>query len=86
MRNEVEHAQNERAYRGMKDELARVYPLKQFVAFGHGEIIGNSAAFDELLDCIRRQGRDPREVMVIRVGDTDLDGATIFTRFPSHMK
>lgn len=86
MRNEVEHAQNEVAYQAMKDELARVYPMKQFVAFGHGRIIGDSADFDELLDCIKRQGRDPREVMVIRVGDIELDGATIFSPFLSLAK
>ena len=86
MRNEVEHAHNEVAYRGMKDELTRVYPLKQFVAFGHGRIIGDSADFDELLDCIKRQGRNPREVMVIRVGEIELDGATIFSPLLSSRK
>ena len=86
MRNEVEHAQNEIAYQAIKDDLTRIYAHKQFVAFGSGRVIGDSADFDELLDCIKRQGRDPREVMVIRVGDIELDGATIFSPFLSLVK
>ncbi len=86
MRNEAEHQLNEAACDRMKDELERTYPSKQFVAFGHGQVIGDSADFFELMGVIERQGRDPREVMVVRIGDEEMDGRTIFSPFLSDLK
>lgn len=79
MRNEAEHQLNEAAYDQLSDELERRYPLKQFVAFGHGQVIGDSADFDELIGIVEKQGRDPREVMVVRIGDERPKHATIFS-------
>lgn len=86
MWTEAEQAANEAAHDRMKDELERTYPSKQFVAFGHGKVIGDSADFFELMGIIERQGRDPREVMVVRIGDEELDGRTIFSPFLSGLK
>jgi len=79
MWTEAEQAANEAAHDRMKDELERTYPKKQFVAFGHGQVIGDSADFFELMGVIEHQGRNPREVMVVRIGDEELDGGTIFS-------
>lgn len=81
MWTEQEQDANEAAHDRLKEELERTYPLKHFVAFGHGQVIGASADFFELIGVIRGQGRDPREVMVIRIGDRELTGATIFSPF-----
>ncbi len=82
MWTEQEQDANEAAHDRMKDELERAYPLKHFVAFGHGQVIGDSADFFELIGVIRGQGRDPREVMVVRIGDEELTGANVFSPFP----
>ena len=81
MRNDAEHELNEVAFDRLKDELERTYPLKQFVAFGRGQVIGDDADFFKLVAHIRSLGRDPREVMVVRIGDEEIDGRTIFCPF-----
>jgi hypothetical protein len=76
---EHEQAANEAAYDRMKAELDAKYPVGQFVAFGHGQVIGDSADFFALTRMIRAQGRDPREVMVVKIGEEDpTDGGIYF--------
>ena len=76
---EQEQAENEIAYDRMKDQLDATYPVGVFVAFGHGKVIGHSADFRELRRQIESSGRDPREVMVMRIGDDEpTDGGIYF--------
>ncbi len=81
MGNNQEQIENENAYERIAAELDVIYPKKQFVAFGHGTIIGNSADFYELLDIVRNAGRDPDEVMVVRIGDEPPSSAAILSPF-----
>jgi len=75
-----EQTENESAYHKLREDLKQQYPHMHFVAFGHGLVIANSADFKDLLEKIREYGRDPRDVMVIRVGDTRLKKGYIFAR------
>lgn len=76
---EQEQTENEAAYDRMKEELDATYPVGHFVAFGHGKVIGDSADFFQLTRMIQAQGRDPREVMVVQVGEQDpTDGGVYF--------
>ena len=73
-----EQAENEAAYDGMKDELDATYPVGVYVAFGHGKLIAHSADFFKLTRMIQELGRDPREVMVMQVGEVPTDGGVYF--------
>lgn len=79
MASDLEHTLNEAAYYRLKGDIEKQYPQKQFVAFGRGLILADSADFDELLAKIRALGWEPLDVMVIRVGDEPEPHGVIFS-------
>jgi hypothetical protein len=61
---------NQAALDRVKDDLPNRYPHLQWVAFSEGEIVGDDANVDALMDRLERQmGLNPRYCMVHRVGD-----------------
>lgn len=77
-RDEEEVGRNVQAYREAKDELDRVYPLKEFVAFAGGKLTAHSKDFEEVIETLQKAGWNPRHCVVVRIGDEDPDGFDIF--------
>ena len=69
-------------YEKFGGELSVQFPHRQFVAFGRGAVIADSADFDELEAKLTAVGWDRRDVMVVRVGDEPRNHSTILTPFP----
>ena len=62
-------AVNQAALDRVKDELPKLYPHLQWVAFSNGEIVADDANVDTLLTRLEQMGLNPRYCMVHRVGD-----------------
>jgi len=62
-------AMNDAAYRAMKQELERLYPPHQFVAFNEGRICGDAADFDKLVESLKKKELDPDRSMIVQVGE-----------------
>jgi hypothetical protein len=69
MASDLERAVNQAAYHRLKDEIAKKYPPKQFVAIGRGKVIADAETFDAMLTKLNGIGWNPLDVMVVRVGD-----------------
>lgn len=78
LRDEAEVERNLQAYRDAKGELDRAYPLKEFVAFAGGKLAAHSSDFEEVVAALQEAGHDPRQCVVVRVGDEDEGDADIF--------
>ena len=74
-------AVNQAALDRLKDELPKLYPHLQWVAFSNGEIVADDANVDVLMDRLEKQlGLNPRLCMLHRVGD-DWPGKVTFLPF-----
>ncbi len=76
--SETENERDKIALRQLLAEIDAKYPRGWFVAVGDGRVLAASADFDELLDELRAQGRDPRETLVVEAGAERPDYVTIF--------
>ena len=59
---------SETALREFLAEVNEKYPCGWLVAIAELRVISASADFDELLDALRLQGRDPRKTLVVPGG------------------
>ena len=73
-----ENERDKTALRKLFGEIDADYPLGWFVAISDNRVIAASADFDELLDELRAQGRDPRTTMVVEAGAERPEYVTIF--------
>ena len=78
LRDEAEVERNVQAYREVRGELDRVYPAREFVAFAGGKLATHSGDFEEVVATLQEAGHDPRQCVVVRVGDEDEGDADIF--------
>ena len=62
-------AANDAAYRLMKQELERLYPAHQFVAFTNGRICGDAADFEQLVESLKKNEVDPDRSIIVQVGE-----------------
>jgi hypothetical protein len=76
--NETENERDKTALRQLLAEIDAKYPTGWFVAIGNDRAIAASADFDDLLDEVRAQGRNPRETLVVEAGAERPEYVTIF--------
>lgn len=62
-------AANDAAYRAMKQDLERLYPAHQFVAFTEGRICADAADFDQLVETLKKNEVDADRSMIVQVGE-----------------
>jgi hypothetical protein len=84
MRNDLEIERNLAAYRSVKGELNRLYAEKDFVAFAGGNYFTHSRDFDAIILQLKNAGYEPRNSVLIRVGDEEMDGLDILTGLSEH--
>jgi hypothetical protein len=65
-------------YRRLKPSIDENYPKDTFVAIADDMIIATAASFESIVNAIRAQGRDPRQVLVIQAGVEYPEYVTIF--------
>jgi hypothetical protein len=64
-----ERQRNEAAFRRMEAALAQNYPPGRFVAIGEGRVVADADRLDALRALLQAQGKDPGQVLVVRVGE-----------------
>jgi len=79
MRNHSEIERNLAAYHQVKDELNRLYNVREFVAFAGGAYFTHSHDFDAVMVQLKDAGFEPRNSVLIRVGDEEMNGLDILT-------
>ncbi len=60
---------NQAALDRTRDELPKLYPHLQWVAFSNGVVVADDASVDTLIDRLEQMGLNPRLCMAHRVGD-----------------
>ena len=68
---------NQAAYNRLKHEIAQKYSKNRLVAIGSGQIVADTATFEDMLTKLAELGWNPRNCMVVRAGDTTPDYVTI---------
>ena len=77
--NTVESPEDRLAtYERLKTSIDEGHPKDTFVAIADGDVIGSAATLSSLQDTIRKQGRDPRQVLVVQAGMDYPEYVTIF--------
>jgi hypothetical protein len=64
---------NHTAFDEANHELDERYPPGQFIAFHDGEIVGDAASFDELLEVLDAAERELANVLVVQAGAYNAD-------------
>jgi hypothetical protein len=64
-----EMQRNETAFRQMEAGLAQAFPAGRFVAISEGRIVADAERLDAIRSILQGLGKDPRQVLVVRVGD-----------------
>jgi hypothetical protein len=62
------YRRNQEAYRRLKAEIGRDYPLGRFVAIHDGRIAADAADLEELDALLKAAGVAPRESLVVQAG------------------
>lgn len=80
---DVEYERNSAAYRRLKETISRTYPHGWFVGIADEQVIGAEADFRMLESVLRKQGKDPRRVLIVQAGVHDPEYVTIlYSRQP----
>jgi hypothetical protein len=69
---------NNAAFRRMEEDLKRLYPHGQFIAFMGGELVADGVDFAELDAKLTAAGRDPSKAFVVQAGHDYPKYAIIF--------
>ena len=59
---------NQTAFRRLKPDIDRTYPVGRFVAIHHGKVVADAATFEELDDVLNASGLTSRSILVIQAG------------------
>ena len=78
MKTSQERQQDQLAYRQMKGRLSELYAPGTFVAISGGQVVADADHMDALRALLQAQGRDPRQVLVVRAGEQYPENAVIF--------
>ena len=70
---------NLEAYRRMKDDLDRTYPLREFVAIAGGAVAAHSQDYEDVFLVLKNAGWEPRNCVLVRIGDEPEDGDILLT-------
>ena len=65
---------NLEAYRRVKGDLDSLYPKGEFVVFAGGALTTHTQRFEDIEERLRLGGWNPRQCVVIRVGDEEESG------------
>ena len=76
--NLQENEEDRTAIRRLQATIDETYPHGWFVAIDESHVVAAAADFHELLALLRKQGRNPRDTMVIEAGFKRPDYVTIF--------
>jgi hypothetical protein len=79
MAEHEEYERNYATYLRMKDTIKQTYPQGWFIGIGDEHIVGAAPSFRDLENQLRRQGIDPRKILVIEAGVEYPEYVTIFT-------
>jgi len=71
---------NQKAYKRLKDEIARTYAHGRFVAIHNGKIAADAASFEELDDTLNAQGIGTRDVLIAQAGISFPDYVSILSQ------
>jgi hypothetical protein len=83
MNEHQERMANHAAYRQMKDTLARIYGMGQFIAISNGQVVADADSFARLHDQLKLQGQDPVQVLIVQAGVEYTETAVIFSQHQS---
>jgi hypothetical protein len=67
----TEHDLNQKAYRQLKETIAKTYPPGRYVAISEGRIVADADNFPELDALLKAMGKDPVHVLVAEAGVED---------------
>jgi len=76
-KDEVER--NLEAYRRMKDDLDRTYPIREFVAIAGGVVAAHSQDYEDVFRVLKSAGWETRNCVLVRIGDEPEDGDILLT-------
>ncbi len=79
MLDKAEVEQNLEAYRRMKDDLDRTYPLREFVAIAGGAVAAHSQSYEDVFRVLKNAGWETRNCVLVRIGDEPEDGDILHT-------
>ena len=74
MVDQAEVERNLEAYRRMKDDLDRTYPIREFVAIAGGAVAAHSQHYEDVFSVLKDAGWEPRNCVMVRIGDEPEDG------------
>jgi hypothetical protein len=69
MSTNLEHDQNEAAFRRLEDTIRQTFPRGHFVGIAGGQIVANAPTFEKLRALLIAQGKDPVHTLIVQAGE-----------------